>query len=88
MALRRIPAFLTLPGPGEATFQIRIQMVKNSVLEAADTLADFDSDTRTIRLPRGAKRDKRIYLFLHEMGHALRDYEHFLAQELSEKRAE
>lgn len=88
MALRRIPAFLTLPGPGEESYIVRIQLVKDAKLNDEGANADFDSDTRTIRLPKGARRQRRLFLLDHELQHATSDWLLWLQQQLGNRLAE
>lgn len=88
MALARLPRFLALPGPASETFVVRVQLVQNRKLDDEGANADYDSDSRTIRLPKNANRGRRLFLLYHELGHACEDYRLWLLQQLGEKRAE
>jgi hypothetical protein len=88
MALARIPRFLALPGPGDEAFIVRVQMVRTRRLDDEGANAQYDTDTRTIQLPRSGGRGRRLFLLYHELGHACEDYRLWLLQQLGEKRAE
>jgi hypothetical protein len=81
----KIPAFLALPGPGEEAFIIRVQHVKEL---PKDCNGEWDSCTRTARIPKVAGRKRRLLIFDHEMAHALADYRLWLLQELGLKELE
>jgi len=90
MSVKRIPRFLPLPGPGEESFILRIQLVKDGTLAAIPgepVNAEYESDSQTIKLPKSGARGRRLFLLYHELGHALEDYRLWLLQQLDEDRA-
>lgn len=87
MALLRVPRFLAFPGPGTESFVVRIQQVRDKKLNDEGANADYDSDTRTIRLPKRADRGRRLFLLNHELEHATADWRLWFQQQLGERKS-
>jgi hypothetical protein len=76
-----LPRTLTLPGG----YRIRIRYVPKRELmdprtgEASD--GEWDVGTMTLRLRRGIPKRRALYVFAHELVHAVHDYSHHLQNE-------
>jgi hypothetical protein len=67
---RRIPKSLTLP----FGYRVTIREVPKKDLE--DCYADWQSDTRTIRIQKSLSVAQKRYLLWHELLHAVHDAAH------------